>query len=336
MGRLKLIDGLRGVAAMMVVLYHLMGRTSAARFSSWGYLGVGIFFVLSGFVIASVVGDQKISASYLGRFAARRAVRLDIPYWLNIGLVIVVGVMIGRHYSTTQVMSHLFYLQELAGFTELNPAYWTLCFEIQFYLALILLIWACQRTRQTVFSWVLLLTVFLSALTNAGLLGIPRGTMFAYWWAFGLGTITYWTIEGNLRLRYLMATAALIILIPRASHVEWRVVALLTAALLVAASRLNAMGRWLADPVAQFMGRISYSLYLIHPLVGWILQSFVARHANQYIALLAGISASILSAWACYLWIERPATRLSHRITLSPTVRSRPAASPRDRSLTVS
>src|SRR5579872_7415052 len=86
--RLAFVDGLRGVAALAVMLYHLVGRTSAGVLTQYGFLGVAIFFVLSGFVIASVVGDRRVDAGFLGRFALRRMVRLDIPYWLNIALAI--------------------------------------------------------------------------------------------------------------------------------------------------------------------------------------------------------------------------------------------------------
>lgn len=58
-GRLRFVDGLRGVAAMMVVLYHFVGRTPADWLVSKGYLGVSIFFVLSGFVITMAVGDER-------------------------------------------------------------------------------------------------------------------------------------------------------------------------------------------------------------------------------------------------------------------------------------
>jgi len=61
--RLHFIDGLRGIAASMVVLYHLAGRTDATWFTQLGYLGVAIFFVISGFVIAMVADHVGLSWS---------------------------------------------------------------------------------------------------------------------------------------------------------------------------------------------------------------------------------------------------------------------------------
>src|SRR5690242_16570069 len=86
--RMRFVDGLRGIASLMVVAYHLGARTDLGVVTSYGYLGVGIFFVLSGFVIASVANGGAISLGYIGRFAARRVVRLDIPYWLSMVIAI--------------------------------------------------------------------------------------------------------------------------------------------------------------------------------------------------------------------------------------------------------
>ena len=57
--RLLFVDGLRGIAASSVVLYHLLGRTDAGWVAKSGYLGVALFFVLSGYVITMMVGTIK-------------------------------------------------------------------------------------------------------------------------------------------------------------------------------------------------------------------------------------------------------------------------------------
>ena len=80
--RLQLVDGLRGIAASMVVLFHFWGNLPDASrdivpgFLHWpfehGNLGVDVFFVLSGFVIAHSIRNAVPSASYVARFALRR------------------------------------------------------------------------------------------------------------------------------------------------------------------------------------------------------------------------------------------------------------------------
>lgn len=321
------VDGLRGIASLMVVAYHLGERTGIAVLTSRGYLGVGIFFVLSGFVIASVADRGAVSLGYIGRFAARRVVRLDIPYWISIMTAIVFATLALRFgapwpgYTFGQVAAHLFYLQDILGFHAISDTYWTLCFEIQFYLTLLVLLWSGRRLPPGLFRIAFLLTVVLSLLASTAIIGTPRGAMFAYWWAFALGAVTWWTIRGGPL--WVFGIALVVVLCaPLAEHADWRWVGAVTACLLLAASRLGTMGKWLSGRVSQFFGHISYSLYLFHPIIGWSAQSFARLRFNQYLALAIGIAVSIGSAWIAYVVIERPAMNLSRRVPLRA---SRPA-----------
>jgi peptidoglycan/LPS O-acetylase OafA/YrhL len=127
-------------------LYHLLGRTDAGWLAKSGYLGVAVFFVLSGYVITMAVGTNKITLGFLGRFAARRSLRLDPPYWVNIAVVIALMLVAARvgvekpFPSASTIFVNLIYLQDLLGVQALSSVYWTLCLEVQFYLVLILLL----------------------------------------------------------------------------------------------------------------------------------------------------------------------------------------------------
>jgi peptidoglycan/LPS O-acetylase OafA/YrhL len=324
--RLKFVDGLRGVAAVLVMLYHQVGRTSASSLTHRGYLGVAIFFVLSGFVITAVVGTRQMSAGFLGRFALRRMIRLDIPYWLNIALALalmLLAIRMGIPQPTVQVAqvaAHLGYLQEILGYAEISRVYWTLCLEVQFYLALILLLWGVQvlRARWHDFMIVFLALMGLSVLANMNWIETPAGLMFPYWWAFALGALCYWTLTNRTSARYLAAAVLVVAFTGAARHGDWRLTACATTCLLFLAWRWDAMDRWLADRVSQFFGRISYSLYLCHPLVGWSAQSLALRYFNQWGALCVGIAASVVSSWLAYRFVERPSINLSHRVALAP------------------
>ncbi len=125
-GRFVFVDALRGIAALWVVLFHAYEGKHitqvAARLPRWalvffesGHFGVPIFFVLSGFVIAHSVSRHTVGMSFIVRFAVRRAVRLDPPYWASIVLVIGLGmlskvVMPAKPYEPLgvgQVLAHL-------------------------------------------------------------------------------------------------------------------------------------------------------------------------------------------------------------------------------------
>ncbi|MGH9344926.1 MAG: acyltransferase family protein [Terriglobia bacterium] len=324
--RLRFIDGLRGVAASMVVLYHLGNRTGLRPITEWGYLGVGIFFVISGFVITSTQLNKTITPGSIARFFARRFVRLDIPYWVNIAVTVVLGGVLYRfggqfhHYTNDQIIASLLYLQGILGLPEINQVYWTLCFEIQFYLALVLVLWLAQRFRSgpasRIFQWAIVGSILVSVLFGANVLPAPRGLMFPYWWAFALGAMTCWWRAGYVPGRMLAAAFLVLTASPFFNQVTWRITAVVTAALLVLATRRNSMGKWLGGRIAQFFGRISYSLYLFHALIGWEAQTFADRYVGQYEALAFGIAVSVVSAWVAYALVERPAVNLSHRIKI--------------------
>lgn len=324
--RLVFVDGLRGIASVMVVLYHLVGRTPAHSTTAKGYLGVAIFFVLSGFVIAMAIGERKVSLGFLCRFAARRALRLDPPYWASIAVSIAltyVSIRIGiaKEFPTVpQVLAHLIYLQDVLGFRAISDVYWTLCLEIQFYLFLIVLLWiGRQQVRFVGFQCGLVVLLLLSLVEHAGITNLtPSGLFLPYWFGFSTGVVTYWTIIGRLRSSFLMGTLLLLVGFALFQHGDWSIVTVLTAGTLYLAFRLRKMDVWFANPAMQFFGRTSYSLYLFHPIIGWSAQSLALRYVNDWGALAVGLVASVISAWVAYLILEKPAIWLSHLVSLEP------------------
>src|SRR5580765_2120755 len=151
--RLVFIDALRGLAASGVVLFHAIEANHVpalrAAMPGWlvsilehGDLGVAVFFVLSGFVIALSLDDKPIGWPTVGRFMLRRSIRLDPPYWAAIVTAISFSVLAsaivrGRPvetFSVGQIVAHLFYAQDFLGYRNINTVFWTLCLEVQFYL----------------------------------------------------------------------------------------------------------------------------------------------------------------------------------------------------------
>src|SRR5438270_7283857 len=98
--RFAFIDALRGIAALGVAAYHIyhygpLPKAAAAVTPKFlditlrhGWMGVQIFFVISGFVIAYALRSAQITPGFLGNFAFRRSLRLDPPYWFTILFVI--------------------------------------------------------------------------------------------------------------------------------------------------------------------------------------------------------------------------------------------------------
>jgi len=205
-----LVQALRGIAAFWVALFHASAGGHLDHLHSrlpWlgrqiidlGDNGVAIFFALSGFVIAHSIRGDRITPAYVGRFALRRSIRLDPALWASILLVLafaplsawVKGDTLDLP-STGQVLANMTYTQLFLGYPSINPVYWTLCYEVQFYLILVCCVMAAQRFG----AWPYLAAFAVAFLFGGGLVPSPLTGLFVdLWHGFFLGALAYWSYE---------------------------------------------------------------------------------------------------------------------------------------------
>lgn len=356
-GRVQSIDGLRGVAALLVVLFHLHEAISRTA-SGWlwapldwvarnGFLGVDIFFVISGYVIALSVSKGDASPSYFGRFILRRSIRLDPPYWSAILLELALLHLTLRLFplvtvvlpSTPQLLSHLVYGQELLGYGSVVPVFWTLCYEIQFYAFFVGLV-VVQASLPAALRRPSVTALFCAALFVLSLwtrywppAGLPHGLAIDRWFQFFVGSLTYYAVSAPGRMRPLLAAWAAVALAVAAAHAPAiQFLAIAVSALLVLASRDLRVGRVLAARPLRYLGAISYSLYLYHSSVGWRFVSVVQQRLpgpwSPPLAIgvyLVGIVGTIAFSTALWWLIERPCLKLCQRVRLPLRASPRPA-----------
>ena len=351
------VDGLRGTAAMLVVVYHLYLNTESllrahtpdwlhALIGSFGATGVNVFFVLSGFVISMSLRQAPLSGRYVAMFALRRSVRLDPPYWVAIVLSIALAKLsallfselAGRgQFPPAQILAHLFYLQNVLGYGDISAVFWTLCIELQFYLVLVLVLTAAYDAGRPRRRPVLAIAglAALSLVLAVGQIKLPVDGLFVrYWHMFALGALTCWCVFGDLSWRWWWALVGVELVVvfgsaPSLPHLA----PVLAALVLVLSSRWVAARGWLGSAVHQFLGKLSYSLYLMHPIVGWstisVLKKLFGDHPSVPLGLLymaCGIATSLVAAWILYRAVELPAIRWSKRVPMphagAPTVRT--------------
>ena len=168
-GRLKSIDALRGIAALGVVFYHAAWQSGSAVpanifhwpvkllqfFSSFGYIGVFLFFVISGFCIhlrwAKECANHQPESIQFAAFWRRRFRRLYPPYLIAVALFLIMAALTTginvTHFFVYDVVLHLLMLHNLDPHTcySINGVFWTLAIEEQLYLAYFLLLFL--RTR---------------------------------------------------------------------------------------------------------------------------------------------------------------------------------------------
>lgn len=357
--RFVFVDALRGLAALSVVVYHAFegGHIDGlARYlPGWfltalghGSLGVAVFFVLSGFVIAHSVQGDRVTFGYFGRFMLRRSLRLDPPYWVAVVLCIGFAALAARvmpaqqapHVSLGQFAAHLVYLQEFLGVPEINVVFWTLTYEVQFYLVFVLILALTHndpaRSLQGPRTALALgAGAALSLLWPTGLLIQPPipGLFLPLWFGFLLGVGAYWSWRERRLVPVFLLYAAVIAAGGLLRGDPFAITCALTAVALWAASVSGAIYRALGWRWLQFLGTISYSLYLTHnPITGAAFNvgfRLTGRSpAWEAFWWLGTTLACILFAAAVWWLVEKPSIALARRIALRPAAAPRPAWQP--------
>jgi peptidoglycan/LPS O-acetylase OafA/YrhL len=357
------LDLLRALAIIVVVIYHaaLFGFKLPGRVDRFGWIGVDLFFVLSGYLIggqllAPLARDRRIK---LGRFFARRVLRIMPAYFVVLAIYFFLPSW--REYSemSQPLWKFLLSVQNIAlhGGTAFSHA-WSLAVEDQFYLALpFLLLFLYRRPRAAIIiPWLIivggiLLRTFL-AYRNLDEQGVSfRG--FQAWiyyptWTrldplvFGvvLAAIekfrpTWWQRLINWAPWLWLPALGLIAYALYLGETEnltvvacvWQfpLIAIGMAALLVCAvSRRLPLSR-VAIPGAAFIASIAYSAYLIQKLAIHGVGRFCTNHNIQPTSALALVGVELCvyaAATLLFFVIERPFLQLRHR--LAP--RSSPAA----------
>ena len=358
--RYVFVDGLRGLAALAVLGHHLLERTVLGAtlgkvlpepltfLCHHGAHGVQVFFVISGFVIAHSLRHVEPTAGAVGNFILRRQLRLDPPYWAALAVVFACTVLEShlpglapRTLPTAgNVLANMSYLHNILGVAHMLDVAWTLCLEIQFYLVFILIL-ACSRALA---GGVTVGPVPLSAVALVAGLGlfslhdkvtvIDNPPWFVpFWFYFAAGVLCYWQLRGRLVgwvfPGFVGALAVALCLHPAIPPA----VGLTTVLTLYLVGRAGRLTHWLGGPALTYLGRISYSLYLIHlPVLLVVLPAgYKLTGENRGAAVLWFVLAALASLGAAHLLhvlVEAPSLRLTARLKPVRRVGAVPVNSP--------
>lgn len=331
------IDGLRAIAVIAVVLGH--------GFEDWfprGYLGVDVFFVISGFVIThSLFGRSDARfGSFWAAFSLRRIKRLLPALLVCVCVTCLVLLFLDPEprQSLLTGAAGLFglsnftlYAQELDYFSQ-SIRYnafthtWSLSVEEQFYLLFPFLFWLIYRPAKTG-NQSLFLTVILglSVISVMGFLLLQStNPMVSYYmmplrfWELGLGVAAA-TILNNSKSGFadaetyalpaiLILALILVFIVPIGPDPFGHVmVVILTTALLLIGANTNKQSRFLINRPTRYIGNISYSFYLWHwPFLTFGLLAPYSLLGNPFIAVLCGFLVAVLS----YHFVEQPFRRI--------------------------
>ncbi len=323
-GRIEQIDVLRGIAAIVVVLFHCGTRYNQMFPEKagwitldvfWGYYGVHLFFIISGFVIFMTIERSRTRLD----FVVSRVSRLYPAYWAAIILTVAFDLAnpaLGFTPSFWQIVVNMTMLQDFFHVPHVDGSYWSLTYELGFYTFMLLLFGQSLLSRPAIIAsfWAIASVMFhyWPGLFPGGLYFIAVTHKYGHLFAAGISF--YWLYSrGFSRTPHDLCLLLIICASPAIQYVhsgQIGFLSVLASVILVAAATRHKLA-WIINPVTLWLGSISYPLYLIHEHIGWHLLTIQQSHDIDSTIALA-VTLAILLAVATLLskLIEKPGQRL--------------------------
>jgi peptidoglycan/LPS O-acetylase OafA/YrhL len=290
-GRLAWLDGARGCAALAVMAAHALDHYwgDYSDYLQFGNAAVVLFFLISGYII-----PHSLEQTSLARFWIRRSFRLFPLYWITIALTL--AQEYGPVRAPGAVLANLTMLQPYLGSDHVSSYFWSLTVELTFYVMLSLL--STVRLQRATTPLFLILAGTLLTLANLNARWVLDLNMI-YLPVCVAGTLWYRYDRGGLGQRELLCLVLVLLLYLLALPVpsNWILGWILAVGVF---AMLHARSQRLWPAALVWCGMVSYSIYLLHPLV----LSWMPAWGALVTLGVASVS---------YQLIERPAICLGRR-----------------------
>ena len=324
----KYVEGLsflRGIAALSVCLYHYTGGAlpklkdpSIEAFFANGWLGVDIFFVISGFIIPYSLLGKDYSVSGFFSYMKKRIIRINPPAYVALGLVLaqwyVIDYFIAHNQTYTgeltmlQLLHNMLFTVPFTHFKWIVGIFWTLAIEFQFYIFIGLLFnFVFEK-----FNILKFVVVFLLASVLHYLPFESRENFFYYSPLFAMGGAALLYHNETIDLKKYILLLSVFTVIAWFQLLPYIAMTGLATAAFISFLKVR-------NKVADFFGKISYSLYLIHVLIGTTCEFFLIRIfspeplLNKILMILFCLGAAVAAAYLFYILIEKRFMKLASK-----------------------
>ncbi|MGZ3862614.1 MAG: acyltransferase family protein [Bacteroidia bacterium] len=316
------LNFLRGIAALSVCCFHVLSVSFddypwfKALFAK-GYLGLDLFFVISGFIIPFSMYQNNYAIDKFSKFILKRSVRIEPPYIISFLLIIAARILYTQIHNYNdpqeswtyihgwnQFWLHFGYLNQYFGYEPYVDVYWTLAIEFQFYILMGILypLLVSNKSWHRYFLFIIScgLFWFLDLHYN--------WFIFQYGFLFCTGVLIFlYTVERITAPRLVLLLGIVVSLMYHKNGLDVTVVALFATACI-----LFIKEEW---KITNFLGKISYSFYLTHvDVAAWFILFSGTFITNDITLRITAVFFAITFATAFYYLFERPALRFSKRV----------------------
>lgn len=325
------LDLFRFVAAVAVMMFHYTFRGYAADNMSilefpflanifkYGYLGVDLFFMISGFVIL-LTASKNTSI----HFAISRITRLYPAFWAAVTLTAIMTVLIGGDRYNVEWLQYIQNLTMLSGYFNIpfiDGVYWTLLIELKFYFLIFILLLFNKINKIEVFLFLWLITTALfSFFGSPGYFGYIDYFLIPDWASYFIAGAFFYQVrlQGVNKFRIFMIFVSYILSLKyalgRLPHLENYynvafsdeiVIVIITIYYLLFILFSLQKLAFINIKSMMILGVITYPLYLIHQNIGYMLFNYFANSINKYMLLLMVISCLMIISYFIHIVIEK-------------------------------
>ena len=332
---MPLIDALRAFAALFVVFNHFSIYLPISDtvwdifpgtfewFCDYGGMAVQVFLVIGGFLAARSLSPQgnALRVSPLLLLIWKRYMRLAVPYVAAVCLAMLAA-RFADHWvdhdaipapaTFTQWLAHVFLLQSVIGFDSLSAGVWYIAIDFQLFATMTLLLWL-GRGRLVAPALVLMLAVI-------SLFWFNRNDDWDNWalyffGSYGLGAAAWWASNHGRKAMWLVVMALVTIAALAVDFRERIALALVIALTLAISRRTGFLERCPTIRPLAFLGRISYSLFLVHfPVLLFANGLYAMLGLSSPVSAMIGLLLAFIASIAFAAWFHRWFTPKAHRV----------------------
>ncbi|WP_417876683.1 acyltransferase family protein [Winogradskyella sediminis] len=316
--RIYQLDLFRFIAALVVMLYHYLFRgftadhlsdlsfSALTDYFKYGFLGINIFFIISGFVISLSIKDRSIV-----KFVISRISRLYPMYWISVLITFIVILLFGAPRFTAEISQFLYNLtmfQNYIGIESIDGVYWTLFIEMKFYIFIIGTYLVLNKLNEIkldylIYTWLTMSVLYLF-FYDYYIFRLAKSVFILDWSSYFIaGIIFYQIYKSHLNLKYgLLLLISVIVSVNhtiietarKARHFNLEfspeissgiIIVFYLFMILVACNKLKRLNS------SKFVtiGMLTYPLYLIHQKIGYIIFNHFGNDSNKYFVVISTI-----------------------------------------------